>query len=75
MTEIKARTLAYLLPVAGRALSRQLNLILSSLVQTLGDDNGRDPLRQTIDETIRISLASITDFDGLDRLMVQLLEW
>lgn len=77
MSAFNARALASLVTVAGAALSRRLNVILKGLVKMhegkeIQED---DELKDAIDEAIRALLSSVSDAEGLNVLMLVLLEW
>ncbi|KAG6873014.1 hypothetical protein C0995_003975 [Termitomyces sp. Mi166 len=74
MTVFNARALASLVTVAGNALSRRLTAILNALVKTQEDDKDEE-LQEALDETLRSLLASISDPEGLNTLMLTLLGW
>ena len=77
MSAFNARALASLVSVAGPALSRRLNVILNGLVKMHeGKEIQEDEeLKEAIDEAIRALLSSISDAEGLNVLMLVLLEW
>ena len=74
MTVFNARALASLVTVAGNALSRRLSVILNSLVKVMEDEID-DELREAVDEAINALFASINDPEGLNTLMMLLLDW
>ncbi|KAG6884723.1 hypothetical protein C0993_008704 [Termitomyces sp. T159_Od127] len=74
MTVFNARAIASLVTVAGNALSRRLTAILNALVKTQ-EDNKSNELQEALDETLRSLLASISDPEGLNTLMLTLLGW
>ena len=74
MTVFNARALASLVTVAGNALSRRLTVILNSLVKVLEDEID-DELREAVDEAINALFSSINDPEGLNTLMMLLLDW
>ncbi|KAJ7449659.1 armadillo-type protein [Mycena latifolia] len=74
MTLFNARALAALVTVAGSALSRRLSVIMSALVRVVEDDQDEE-LQAAVDEAIRALLASISDAEGLNTLMMLLLGW
>jgi hypothetical protein len=75
MTVFNARALASLVTVAGSALTKRLNAILSALVGVLETGNLRDDLAEAVDEALRALCASIDDAEGLHGLMLILLSW
>ena len=77
MSAFNARALASLVSVAGSALSRRLSVILTGLVKMHeGKEIQEDEeLKEAIDEAIRALLSSISDAEGLNVLMLVLLEW
>lgn len=77
MSVFNARALASLVSVAGSALSRRLSVILTGLVKMHeGKEIQEDEeLKEAIDEAIRALLSSISDAEGLNVLMLVLLEW
>ena len=77
MSAFNARALASLVSVAGTALSRRLTSILNALVkmregQEIYED---EELNEAVDEAIRSLMSSICDAEGLNTLMMLLLEW
>lgn len=74
MTVFNARALASLVTVAGNALSRRLTVILNSLVKVMEDEID-DELREAVDEAINALFSSINDPEGLNTLMMLLLDW
>ncbi|KAJ6518743.1 armadillo-type protein [Mycena sanguinolenta] len=74
MTLFNARALAALVTVAGGALTRRLSVILSALVKVVEEDEDEE-LQMAVDEAIRALLASISDAEGLNTLMMLLLGW
>lgn len=74
MTVFNARALAALVTVAGNALSRRLNVIMNALVRALEEDKDEE-LREALDEAIRALLASISDAEGLNTLMMIFIGW
>ncbi|KAF8216432.1 ARM repeat-containing protein [Mycena galopus ATCC 62051] len=74
MTLFNARALAALVTVAGDALSRRLNVIMSALVKVVEEDQDQE-LQTAVDEAVRAILASISDAEGLHTMMMLLLGW
>jgi hypothetical protein len=74
MTVFNAKALASLVTVAGNALSRRLTTIVGALVKVMEEEDEGE-LREAIDEAIRALLESIIDTEGLNTLMLMLLEW
>ncbi|EGO00628.1 hypothetical protein SERLA73DRAFT_71629 [Serpula lacrymans var. lacrymans S7.3] len=74
MTVFNARALASLVTVAGNALSKRLTIILSALVKVL-EDGQDEEVKDAVDEALRALLASISDPEGLNTLMLLLLGW
>jgi hypothetical protein len=74
MTLFNAHALGSLMTVAGNALSRRLTVIVGALVQEL-ETTTDEELRDAIKETLEILLESIADAEGLNTLMLLLLEW
>lgn len=77
MSAFNARALASLVSVAGAALSRRLSVILNGLVKMregkeVQEDEG---LKEAIDEAIHTLLSAVSDTEGLNVLMLVLLEW
>jgi len=56
------------------ALSRRLTVILNSLVKVIEDEID-DELREAVDEAINALFSSISDPEGLNTLMMLLLDW
>ena len=77
MSAFNARALASLVTVAGSALSRRLTVILNALVKMReGQEVQEDEeLNSAVDEAIRALMASISDPEGLNTLMLWLFEW
>ena len=77
MSAFNARALASLVSAAGAALSRRLTVILNALVKMHeGKEVQEDEeLKEAVDEAIRSSMSSISDAEGLNTLMLLLLEW
>ncbi|KAF5354845.1 hypothetical protein D9756_005584 [Leucocoprinus leucothites] len=74
MTVFNARALAALVTVAGNALSRRLNVIMNAVIRVQEEDKD-DELQEALDEAIRALLASISDAEGLNTLMMMLIGW
>ena len=74
MTAFNARALASLVTVAGTALSRRLNVILTALVQVF-EENDDEELSSAVDEALHASLSSVSDDEGLHTLMMLLIGW
>lgn len=74
MTAFNARALASLVTVAGNVLSRRLSVIMNAVVQVFEEDNDEE-LQSALDEAIRALLVSISDAEGLNTLMMTLIEW
>lgn len=74
MTLFNARALESLVSVAGNALSRRLNIIVGALVQEL-ETTKDEELGGAVNETLETLLGSIVDVEGLNTLMLLLLEW
>jgi hypothetical protein len=74
MTLFNAHALGSLVTVAGNALSRRLTVIVGALVQEL-ETTTDEELGDAIKETLETLLGSIADAEGLNTLMLLLLEW
>jgi hypothetical protein len=74
MTVFNAHAIASLVTVAGNALSRRLTVILSSLAKVMEDEKDEE-LQSAVDEAIRALFSSINDPEGLNTLMMMLIEW
>jgi hypothetical protein len=74
MTVFNTRALASLVTVAGNALSRPLTVIWNLLVKVLEDEID-DELCEAVDEAINALFSSINDPEGLNTLMMLLLDW
>jgi hypothetical protein len=74
MTAFNARALASLVTVAGNALSRRLTVILNAVVKVIEDETDEE-LQSAVNEAIRALLASISDPEGLNTLMMVLFGW
>jgi hypothetical protein len=74
MTVFNARALASLVTVAGNALSRRLNVILTSLVKVT-EGSPAEELEEAVDEAIRAIMSSVSDAEGLNTLMMLLIGW
>jgi hypothetical protein len=75
MTVFNARALGSLVTVAGNALSKRLTVILTAIVKVLEDSDLEAELKDAIGEALRALLASISDPEGLNTLMLLLLGW
>ncbi|KAH8110478.1 ARM repeat-containing protein [Phellopilus nigrolimitatus] len=74
MTVFNARALSSLVTVAGNALSKRLTLVLGPLV-TFMEGHNDEELDEALDETLKALLGSISDAEGLNTLMLLLLDW
>jgi hypothetical protein len=74
ITAFNARALASLVTVAGDALSKRLNIILGALVPAIESERNSELLNDMTD-AVRALLASISDAEGLNTLMLLLLGW
>lgn len=74
MSVFNARALASLVTVAGNALSKRLTQVLGALVNFTETKNDEE-LEEALDEAIRALLRSIADAEGLNTLMMLLLDW
>ena len=74
MTAFNARALASLVSVAGNALSKRITAILGALVISIEADLDED-IKTAIDEAVQALMASISDAEGLNTLMLLLLGW
>lgn len=74
MTLFNAHALGFLVTVAGNALSRRLNVIVEALVQEM-ETTTDEELGSAIKEALEALLGSIVDAEGLNTLMLLLLEW
>ena len=74
MTLFNAHALGSLVTVAGNALSRRLTVIVGALVQEL-ETTRDEELCDAVKETLETLLGSIVDAEGLNTLMLLLLEW
>ena len=74
MTLFNAHALGSLVAVAGSALSRKLIVIVEALVQEL-ETTTDEELGDAVKETLETLLGSIVDAEGLNTLMLLLLEW
>ncbi|KAJ4478479.1 armadillo-type protein [Lentinula aciculospora] len=76
MTVFNARALASLVTVAGNALSKRLTAVLNSIVKVQeGRPAPDEELGDAVDEALRALLASVSDAEGLNTLMLLLLGW
>ncbi len=77
MSAFNARALASLVSVAGAALSRRLTPILNALVRMHEgkEVQADEELDSAVQEAIHALMASISDAEGLNTLMLVLLEW
>ncbi|KAH9925947.1 ARM repeat-containing protein [Epithele typhae] len=77
MSAFNARALATLVTVAGPALSRRLSQTLNSLVKMHegSEVQSDEELNEAIDEAVRAIMTSISDAEGLNSLMLTLLDW
>lgn len=74
MTLFNAHALGSLVTVAGNALSRRITVIVGALVHEL-ETTTDEELGSAINETLETLLGSIVDAEGLNTLMLLLLEW
>jgi hypothetical protein len=74
MTAFNVRALGTLVTVAGNALSKRLTQVLGALVSCL-ESRPNGELETAIEETFRALLSSIGDAEGLNSLMLILLDW
>ena len=74
MTLFNVHALGSLVTVAGNALSRRLTVIVGALVREL-ETTTDEELRGAVEETLEILLESIADVEGMNTLMLLLLEW
>jgi hypothetical protein len=77
MTVFNAHALASLVTVAGTALSKRLTVILNPLVKELEnlERTEDEELKSALNEATEALLASISDLEGLNTLMLLLLGW
>jgi hypothetical protein len=64
-----------LITVAGHILNRYLDVIAKALVQVMEDEEKDEELTAAIDEALRSLFSSIGDAEGLNTLMLLLLDW
>lgn len=74
MTLFNAHALGSLVTMAGNALSRKLTVVVGALVQEL-ETTTDEELGDAVRETLETLLGSIVDAEGLNTLMLLLLEW
>ena len=74
MTLFNVHALGSLVTMAGNALSRKLTVVVGALVQEL-ENTTDEELGDAIKETLETLLESIVDAEGLNTLMLLLLEW
>ena len=74
MTLFNAHALGSLVTMAGNALSRKLTAVVGALVQEL-ETTTDEELGDAARETLETLLGSIVDAEGLNTLMLLLLEW
>jgi hypothetical protein len=74
VTSFNLRALASLVTVAGQALSKRITTILSTLVKVLETEHDNE-LIEDVRECIVAIVRSIEDLEGLNTLMLLLLEW
>lgn len=74
MTLFNAHALGSLVTMAGNALSRKLTVVVGALVQEL-ETTTDEELGDAVNETLETLLRSIVDAEGLNTLMLLLLEW
>ncbi|KAF8756754.1 ARM repeat-containing protein [Rhizoctonia solani] len=74
ITISNARAMASLVTVAGNALSKRLTQILTALVKSLETEKDEET-REAVSEATTALLASISDAEGLNTLMMLLLSW
>lgn len=74
ITISNARALASLVTVAGNALSKRLTQILTALVKSVESEQDEETA-EAVDEAVQALLASVSDAEGLNTLMMMLLGW
>jgi len=73
MTVFNVRALASLVTVTGNAISKRLNQVLAALVNNMEEPQDEE-LSSAIEEAVNALLDSISDVEGLNSLMLLLLE-
>lgn len=74
ITTSNARALASLVTVAGNALSKRLTQILTALVKSMETEEDEETA-EAVNEAVQALLASVSDAEGLNTLMMLLLGW
>jgi hypothetical protein len=74
MTVFNARALASLTSVAGTALNKRLTVILNALVKVM-EEPGDTELQEAVKEALHALFSTVDDPEGLNTLMMALLEW
>jgi hypothetical protein len=74
MTVFNACALASLVTVAGNALSKRLTVILGFLIKVLEDETDKE-LKSTVEVALHAPIASVSDAEGLNTLMMILIGW
>ena len=74
ITAFNARALGSLVKVAGSALNRRLDTLLSALVKSLETEKSEEILVE-LRAAIESLLAAVTDSDGVHLLEMLLMEW
>ncbi|KZV97501.1 ARM repeat-containing protein [Exidia glandulosa HHB12029] len=74
ITAFNARALASLVTVAGSALSKRLTVLLGALVKAREGEKDEEVLEE-LHETLSALLGAIEDVEGLNTLMLLLMEW
>ena len=74
ITTSNARALASLVTVAGNALSKRLTQILTALVKSVETEEDEETA-EAVNEAVQALLASVSDAEGLNSLMMMLLGW
>ncbi|KAG8875312.1 translational activator of GCN4 [Tulasnella sp. 331] len=74
ITAFNARALSQLVVVAGNALSKRLNQILQAIAHSMETEKDEE-VQEAVSEAAQNLLESVADAEGLNTLMLILLEW
>jgi len=74
ISAFNARAIGSLVRVAGSALNRRIDTLLTALVKTLESDP-EDEVKESIEEAIEALCASVEDSDGVHLLEMLLIGW
>lgn len=74
ITAFNARAIGSLVRVAGSALNRRIDTLLTALVRTFESDP-EEEVKEAVEEAIGALVSSVEDSDGVHLLQMLLIEW